>query len=91
MTKEYMLQGLCCPNCAAKIERALGALEGVRAASINMINTTLHIEVDDGFTDLKAAVERVVHRIESDVVVREVGEEHDHDHEHDHGHEHDHK
>ena len=44
MTKEFVLQGLCCASCAAKIEREVSKLEGVIAASINLATAKLRIE-----------------------------------------------
>ena len=35
MEKKYILEGLDCPNCAMKIERALNKHEDVENASVN--------------------------------------------------------
>jgi copper chaperone CopZ len=35
MEKTYELTGLCCPNCAEKIERRVKALDGVRSARVD--------------------------------------------------------
>ena len=37
--KEYILDGLCCANCAAKIEKEVGDLSEVREANINLMNS----------------------------------------------------
>ncbi len=69
MKKTYLLNGLCCANCAAKIERKAAALPGVAEASVNFLTTKLIVETEEG-TDLaalKKAIERVVKKVEPDV------------------------
>ncbi|MDR0555055.1 MAG: cadmium-translocating P-type ATPase [Treponema sp.] len=46
--KEFMLQGLCCPVCANKIERGIAALEGVRSAAVDFTNQRLVLEFAEG-------------------------------------------
>lgn len=43
--KEFMLEGLCCANCAAKIERKINELDDVSNASINLVTQTLTMEI----------------------------------------------
>ena len=38
MTKTFRLKNLDCANCAAKLERAVGKLDGVTSASINFLD-----------------------------------------------------
>ena len=71
MEKEYLLEGLCCENCASKIETAIKAREGVRFAAVNMINTTLRLEGDAFAGDITEEVKRIVNRIEPDIRVVE--------------------
>ncbi|MDR1315635.1 MAG: cadmium-translocating P-type ATPase [Spirochaetales bacterium] len=52
--REYILRNLCCPKCAAKIQRRVGALEGVSGAVVNFSVQKLTIEArsrDDGLWD----------------------------------------
>ncbi len=73
MKKIYMLEDLCCANCAAKIEKKVAALDGVDSASVNFLTTKLVMEVQDAFADeTDAAVRKIVRKIEPDVTVREV-------------------
>ncbi len=70
--KEYNLTGLGCANCAAKIEDAVGKLDGVSEASVSFATATLVIEIQDGYGgDIRPKIEKIVHSIESDVVVTE--------------------
>ena len=40
MEKEYLLHGLDCASCAAKIEAAVRNAEGISAATVNFMTTT---------------------------------------------------
>ncbi|MDR0287722.1 MAG: cadmium-translocating P-type ATPase [Clostridiales bacterium] len=76
MIKTYILQGLCCPNCAAKIESAVQKLEGVSAASVSFINTTLKVEwTDIGESTADKLIIETVHRYEPDVIIIEQTQE----------------
>lgn len=73
MRKVYLLEDLCCANCAAKIEKKVAALDGVDSASVNFLTTKLVMEVDEASAaDVDAAVRKIVRKIEPDVTVREI-------------------
>ncbi len=71
--REFILEGLCCGNCAAKIEREVGKLEGVSFAAVDFLSKTLTIEIaDDAKTDrLIAQADAIVKKHEPDVVMSE--------------------
>jgi Cd2+/Zn2+-exporting ATPase len=71
MTTTYILEGLCCANCAAKIERAAGKLEGVKLASIDMMTQKLILTTDDDSrtSALLTEITEITGRIEPDVKV----------------------
>ncbi|WNY28398.1 Potassium-transporting ATPase ATP-binding subunit [Methanimicrococcus stummii] len=69
--KEYLLKGLGCANCAAKIETAVGKSEGVSEASVNFATATLTVRFKDNSVDLLPEIEKIVHSIESHVEVLE--------------------
>lgn len=66
MVKSYTLQNLGCPNCAAKMETAIGALSGVKAASVSYQNKLLRLEGED-VDALLPEMQNIVSGIESDV------------------------
>ena len=82
MKHNIVLQGLNCPNCAARIEADVKKLSGVRNVQLNLMKQTLMLESEE--TDLLKKIERIVHAYEPDVKVLS-GENHDHSHAHDHG------
>ena len=44
MKKKFILEGLDCANCAAKMEKAINELEGVKEATVNFMTTKLVID-----------------------------------------------
>ena len=48
MKKIIRLEGLCCANCAAKIEESVKKLDGVKEASLSFMTQRLIMEVEDG-------------------------------------------
>lgn len=70
MKKSYILDGLDCANCAAKMEKAINNLEGVKTATVNFMTAKLTIEADGDYDDLISKVEKVIKKIEPDVKIR---------------------
>ena len=46
-TKVFILEDLDCAHCAAKIEKAVGELEGVSSSNCTFLTQKLTVEVDD--------------------------------------------
>ena len=51
MKKIVKLEGLCCANCAAKIEDWVRKLPGVKEATLSFMTQRLVMEVEDGRED----------------------------------------
>lgn len=98
MKHEFILEGLHCANCAAKIEAKLEK----RYGDVRFSFATLELEIHTDEPDIRDEVQQIVDSIEGGVTVvpkdehtHHAHEEHDHHHEHDcHdgccGHDHDH-
>ncbi|WP_278244891.1 heavy metal translocating P-type ATPase [Fervidicella metallireducens] len=71
--KELILEGLCCANCASKIESKINQLDGVKDASINFFNKTLTIEISDlkESENIMVQTRGIIKKIEPHVIVRE--------------------
>ena len=72
MKKTYLLDGLCCAYCAAKIERGIASIDGVTNASVSFLTTKLVVEGEDDKMD--AIIEeamKIVKKIEPDVEIEE--------------------
>lgn len=51
MKKIVKLEGLCCANCAARIEEGVKRLDGVEEATLSFMTQRLVIQVADGKED----------------------------------------
>ena len=72
VTKVYLLKGLNCPNCSAKIEKEVGELGGVASSTVNLMNQTLTVQAGTSVaTSLLDTVTTIVHSHEPDVEVSE--------------------
>lgn len=65
MRKIIKLQGLCCANCAARIEEGVKKLDGVREASLSFMTERLTMEVEDGReNELVEAARKIAAKVE---------------------------
>ncbi|HEY8423098.1 MAG TPA: heavy-metal-associated domain-containing protein [Thermoclostridium sp.] len=71
MKRTFRLEGLGCANCAAKMEREISKLDGVKYATVNFLTTKMVIEADDDKMDgIIEEAGKVISRIESGVTVK---------------------
>ncbi|MDR3123664.1 MAG: cadmium-translocating P-type ATPase [Treponema sp.] len=73
LRREYTLEKLCCPTCAAKIEKRVGALEGVSRAVVDFSVQKLTIETRDSgrWDDIMAGARGIIKRLEPSVELHE--------------------
>ena len=72
VNKKYLLKGLDCPNCSAKIEKEVGELEGVALSEVNLMKQTLTVSMDHNkAASMLDMVTTIVHSHEPDVEVSE--------------------
>ena len=73
MKKVYILEDLCCANCAAKMEKKVSALDGVENVCVNILTTKLTLEAaEEAAEELFEQIRKIVRKVDSDVQVREV-------------------
>lgn len=73
MKKIYKLEGLCCANCAAKIENEIAKVDGVEKAVLAFMTQKLTMDVvDDKVDAVVAECEKIIHKIEPDVEIIKV-------------------
>jgi len=72
--RKILLEGLCCANCAAKIEHEVNCINGVQA-SMNFMNKTLVVETESDMDSdyILNQVKSIVKKHEPDVKVAFVG------------------
>ncbi len=69
--KEFILEGLACAHCAAKIERESNKIEGIQSAVVDFVSTKLTIEIKNPAKQnaIIEKVKEIVKKIEPDVNV----------------------
>lgn len=69
--KVLILMGLDCSNCAAKIEKEVGNISGVKSASVDFVSKKLIIEFNSRHDEARIVAEasKIAKRIESDIEV----------------------
>lgn len=71
MKKKFTLKGLECANCAAKMEKAINELDGVKEATVNFMTQKLVIEgEDEKMPIIIQEAEKIVKKIEPDTVMK---------------------
>lgn len=76
MKKTFLLKGLTCPNCSAKIEREVGRINGVSSSSINLVNQTITVDFSDSYKGQPISdITAIVHKHESKVKVSSYAED----------------
>ena len=72
--KEYILDGLCCPMCAEKMQRRIRKLDGVVVAVVDFATQKMLLELGDAdiLDSIITEASRIVKQYEPDVVLAEV-------------------
>ncbi|MEG0229158.1 MAG: heavy metal-associated domain-containing protein [Oscillospiraceae bacterium] len=67
MKKTFKLENLDCANCAAKMENAIGKIEGVKTATVSFMTEKLIIEADEMlFNEILILAQKACKKIEPD-------------------------
>lgn len=64
MTKTYRLTGLCCANCAARMERLIEKIDTVNEVTLNFMTTKLIVDMDEN--GVEATEEKIMAAIAKD-------------------------
>ena len=71
MKKKFILEGLDCANCAAKMEKAINELDGVKEATVNFMTTKLVIDgEDEKMPTIIAEAENILKIFEPDTTMK---------------------
>lgn len=73
---EWTLTGLCCPNCARKIEAAVRELEGVASARLDFANSRFYVEIneDQDAAAIQQRIKSIISDIEPGAAINEASE-----------------
>ena len=74
LKREYILDNLCCPKCAAKIEKHVAALEGVSNVLVDFSVQKLTIETRNAgqWDDIMTRTGAVIKRLEPAIELRDM-------------------
>ena len=74
MTLKYKLSNLCCANCAAKMERGINKLKGVKEANLSFMSMKLTVDAEDNINveDLERQIEKIVKKVESKTALAKI-------------------
>lgn len=71
MKKSYRLVGLDCPNCADKMQKAIGKLDGVNEVTVSAMTAKMVLDAqDDKFDNIVVEAEKIVKKLEPHVVMK---------------------
>jgi Cd2+/Zn2+-exporting ATPase len=68
--RTYVLDGLCCPNCAAEIDEEIKKLPEVQQASVDFPNTRLTVEFEGDEGSLFEAIAGIARNVDEDIILR---------------------
>jgi Cd2+/Zn2+-exporting ATPase len=68
--KTYVLEGLCCPNCAAEIDEKIKRLPEVKQASVDFPNTRLTVEFEGNESVLFETIAGIARNVDEDINVK---------------------
>ncbi|MBS9775508.1 MAG: heavy-metal-associated domain-containing protein [Fusobacterium sp.] len=67
MKKMFKLEGLDCANCAAKIEKRVSKLEGIKSVSVNFMTTKMTLDIEGDVEKILTEAKAIVKDVEPDV------------------------
>ena len=71
MKKKFKLEGLECSNCAAKMEKLISDLDGVKEATVNFITQKLVIDGErEKMPEIIIAAEKIIKDLEPDTTLK---------------------
>lgn len=97
---KFYIYGLDCPNCSAKLERALNKSNILENVNLSFVANTLTLESQFNDNDVKEEINKIINDVEPEAYIKDVErhhhekkcfcEHHGHHHEHHHDHHHEH-
>ena len=70
MKKVFEIEDLCCANCAAKIEKAISKLDGVKDVTVSFLAQKIILDADDEkFSEIVKEMVKIAKRTEPDMEI----------------------
>ncbi len=71
MKKIFKTEGLDCPNCAAKLERALSKIDGVNEVSVSFMSQKITMDLEESrLNDIVKEMLAVGKKVEPDCTIK---------------------
>ena len=71
MKRNYRIDGLDCAHCAAKMEKNVSIVKGVKEVSINFLTTKMMLDLEDeNLDEIIAGIETAVKDVDPRVVLK---------------------
>lgn len=71
MKRNYRIDGLDCAHCAAKMEKNVSKVKGVKEVSINFLTTKMMLDLEDeNLDEIIAGIEAAVKDVDPRVVLK---------------------
>ena len=71
MKRNYRIEGLDCAHCAAKMEKNVSKVKGVKEVSINFLTTKMMLDLEDeNLDEIIAGIEVAVKDVDPRVVLK---------------------
>ncbi|MBQ8246953.1 MAG: cation transporter [Lachnospiraceae bacterium] len=71
MKRNYRIDGLDCAHCAAKMEKNVSKVKGVKEVSINFLTTKMMLDLEDeNLDEIIAGIEAAVKAVDPRVVLK---------------------
>ena len=68
MRKIAKIKGLCCANCAAKLEKSLSKIKGVNSVQLNFMAQRVTFDIEDSMIDeVIADIKKLTKKLEPEV------------------------
>lgn len=67
---QYNLDGLCCANCAAKIEKQVAGLDGVEMANVDFVGKKLTVHTNKDTAELELQAKKIIESVDSNIQLR---------------------
>lgn len=75
MKKNYIVEGIDCANCAAKIEDKINKIKGINEATVNFMTSKMIIDAkcdsEEDFENIMNEVRKIFKKLEPDAVIKE--------------------
>lgn len=71
MKRAYKIDGLDCAHCAAKMEKNVSGVQGVKEVSINFLTTKMILDLEeDNLDETISGIEKAIHKVDPRVTLR---------------------